>query len=243
MSTRLTGFKRRLLPVVLLLSGLYCCGISLKGLGQTAVFLHESTTVKARVTDMVQYPFESYTQALRHGNLPWDGDIAYRATVSFTLPTTPVPIDIKHLQLQDLDNCDYRIGQEVDVIVPLTDPARAHLYRWKFLWGAHCLLLLLGLLLTGSAYFLLRRRRKRKTTAAKSPAPSPDKSPAQAPAPSPAHPPVKSADRAAKAGKATRTGRTTKPTQEADNAAPRPQRKRKKSATSKTRKKPAKTKE
>lgn len=227
MPLHLTGFKRRLLPVVLLLSGLYCCGVSLKGLGQTAVFLHESATVKARVTDMVQCPFESYTQALQHGNLPWDGDIAYRATVSFTLPTTPVPIDIKHLQLPDLDNCDYRIGQEVDVIVPLTDPARAHLYRWKFLWGAHCLLLLFGLLLTGSAYFLLRRRKKK----------------VESHVPSPAHPSVKSADRASKTGKAPRTGRTTKTAREADNAAPRPQRKRKKSASTKTRKKTAKTKE
>lgn len=145
-----------------MLLGGYCCAYSLWNMGKTAVFLHESTVITARVADMVQYPFESYAQAMAHGNLPWESETAYQATVAFTLPTTPVAISIPKMQLPDLDNRDYRIGQEVDIIVPLTDPARAHLYRWKFQWGADCMLLLLGLGLGGTGYLLLHRRRRRK---------------------------------------------------------------------------------
>lgn len=157
--------KRFLIRAGITLLGVYCCGYALWNMGKTAIFLHESTVVKARVVDMVQYPFDSYAQAMAHGNLPWEGDTAYQVTLDFTLPTNPVAIHIPKMQMPDLDNRDYGIGQEVDILVPLTDPARAHLYRWKFLWGADCILLLFGLVMGCTGYLLLRRRRRKSSSA------------------------------------------------------------------------------
>ncbi len=163
--------KHFLLRAGLLLLGVYCCGYALWNMGKTSIFLHESTVVRARVVDMVQYPFDSYAQAMAHGNLPWEGETAYQVTLDFTLPKEPVPIPISNLQMPDLDNRDYNIGQEVDILVPLTDPERAHLYRWKFLWGADCMLLLLGLVMGGTGYLLLRRRRRKSPAAPRQCAP------------------------------------------------------------------------
>lgn len=148
-----------------MLLGVYCCGYALWNMGKTAIFLHESTVVTARVVDMVQFPFGSYAQAMAHGNLPWEGETAYQVTLDFTLPTEPVAIHIPQMQMPDLDNRDYSIGQEVDILVPLTDPARAHLYRWKFLWGADCMLLLSGLVMGGTGWLQLRRRRRKSPAA------------------------------------------------------------------------------
>jgi len=159
--------KRFLLRVGLLLLGVYCCGYALWNMGKTAIFLHESTVVTARVVDMVQFPFDSYAQAMAHGNLPWDGETAYQVTLDFTLPKDPVPIPISNMQMPDLDNRDYNIGQEVEILVSPTDPERAHLYRLKFLWGADCMLLLLGLVMGGTGYLLLRRRKRKSPAAAR----------------------------------------------------------------------------
>lgn len=154
--------RKRGIFVVMLLLGLYYGCNALWNLSNTLLFAHEAVRLTATVIDVRQRPFESYTEALRHGNLPWDGDIAYRPIVSFIMPAG---IPIRAYSVPDLDNRDYKRGEQVEIITHAHDPNQAHLKRWKFQWGADCMLLAFGLLLGVPSWFILFPRRKSKPAA------------------------------------------------------------------------------
>lgn len=210
--------KRSILYLLMLAAGLYCAATALWHLARTAIFVHEATVVPAVVVDMKNRPFESCTEALSHGNLPWDGDVAYQPYISCTLPTEPHPIPIRKLPVNDLDNQDYTTGQEIEVILPLEDPAQVHIYRFKFLWGGDSMLLLTGLALGAAGYLPLRRRKRSKKTA----------KPTQN-APKPAPKPVEEEPFQLESTPAPKKKRTRKPKAPKDPSAPAKPRRRKKS--------------
>lgn len=153
--------KRRLVFVIMLMAALYFGGLAIWNLSNTLLYVHEAVTLPATVRDMRQRPFESYTEALSYGNLPWDGDIAYTPILSFTMPAG---IPIRAHVARDLDNTDYKIGEQVEIITPPYDSNLAHINKWKFLWGADCMRLLLALLLGLPAWLVLFPRKHRKAT-------------------------------------------------------------------------------
>ena len=110
---------------------------------RTAMYVNESVVITARVTDVRQMPFESTAQALQHGNVALGGDTSYQAIVLYTLPNGLV---INRL-MTDADDTDYTVGQEVEVISPELDPSRAHVNKWKFIWGWECMQLGTGAVL------------------------------------------------------------------------------------------------
>lgn len=162
--------RKRGIFVVLLVLGLYYGCTALWNLSNTLLFTHEAATLTATVIDVRQRPFDSYTEALRHGNLPWDGDIAYRPIVSFIMPAG---IPIRAYTVPELDNRDYQRGQQVEIITHAHDPNQAHLKRWKFQWGADSLLLAMSLLLGVPSWFILFPKRKNKPAARTQRAPLP----------------------------------------------------------------------
>ncbi len=153
--------KRRLIFVVMLVTALYFGCLAIRNLSNTLLYVHEAVTLPATVRDMRQRPFESFTEALSYGNLPWDGDIAYTPILSFTMPAG-IPIHA-HVA-RDLDNTDYKIGEQVEIITHPYDSNQAHINKWKFLWGADCMRLLLALLLGVPAWLVLFPRKRRKAT-------------------------------------------------------------------------------
>jgi hypothetical protein len=133
-----------------LLAGILLTCFSLYQLLLTAMYIQECIIVPAKVTDVVQKPFESTCEAWQHGNAALGGSTSYQAIVHYTLPNGLV---IDRL-MTDADDSDYTVGQQVEIITPEVDPSRAHINKWKFLWGWNCMtlgggifLLLLGLML------------------------------------------------------------------------------------------------
>ncbi len=165
-SPRLRRLRNYLLTLAILGLGLWLAGSALWQLGCTAVFVHESVVVTGTVTDMRRRPFESWAETLGRGNWSWPGDVSYQPTVRFTLPGG---IDAIRIDM-DLDNVDYETGQQVSIISPPGQPGKAHLNRWKFLWGASCLRLGVGGVLSLIGYALLRRLRSQRPAA-----PAPDR--------------------------------------------------------------------
>lgn len=151
--------KRRLVFVAMLMASLYFGCLAIWNLSNTLLYVHEAVTLPATVRDMRQRPFESYSEALSYGNLPWDGDIAYTPILSFTMPAG---IPIRAHVARDLDNTDYKIGEQVEIITNPYDSNQAHINKWKFLWGADCMRLLLALLLGVPAWLVLFPRKRRK---------------------------------------------------------------------------------
>lgn len=177
--------KRTILTkCAILLGGLYATGLSLWHLGNTVVFVCKADRVPGIVVDVKERPFDGVVEMLQHGNMPWEGAIAYQPYVRYELFGHPVMDD----SLPDLDNRNYANGQAVDIILDPANPFRRHLYSAKFLWVGDLLLLAAGALLLMLARYLLRRRRKQPTATAKQKsAPAPAKPlPAPAPAPQPA---------------------------------------------------------
>lgn len=150
--------KTRGIFIVLLITGLYCGCRALWNLSNTLLYAHEAVVLPAVVVDVRQRPFESFNEALRYGNLPWDGDISYRPILRFTMPAGIV---IRAYTAPDLDNSDYSAGEQVEIITHPHDPNQAHVYKWKFLWGADCMLLGLGALIGIPAWFKLFPRKAR----------------------------------------------------------------------------------
>lgn len=150
--------KRRGIFVLMLLAGLYCGATALWGLTNTLLYYHEAVTLPATVRDVRQRPFESYSEALRYGNLPWQGEIAYRPILTFVMPAG---IPIRAYTAPDWDNTDYRSGEQIEIITHPHDPNQAHVNKWKFLWGADCMLLGLATLLGLPAWFVLFPRKRR----------------------------------------------------------------------------------
>lgn len=120
-----------------LVAGILLTCLALYKLLRTAMYVHESVVVTATVTDVLQKPFESTGEALSHGNLALGGSTSYQAIVRYTVPSGLV-ID---RMMTDADDTDYTVGQQVEVITPELDPSRAHIYKWKFIWGSNCMLL------------------------------------------------------------------------------------------------------
>lgn len=144
---------RRGILWLMLLCGLYCMGLALWRLAQTAVFFHESITLTGLVIDVRQNHFNSQLEALAHGNMSWSGDISYQPIVAFIMPGG---ITIPRRDMPDLDNTDYTLGQQVEIITLPHDPNTAHIKKWKFLWGGHCLLLGFGVLSSLPSWLLIR---------------------------------------------------------------------------------------
>ena len=161
--------KRRLVFVVMLMTALYFGCLAIWNLSNTLLYVHEAVTLTATVRDMRQRPFESFTEALSYGNLPWNGDIAYTPILSFTMPAG---IPIRAHVARDLDNTDYKIGEQVEIITPPYDSNLAHINKWKFLWGADCMRLLLALLLGVPSWLVLFPRKKRCKAAPKAKKPA-----------------------------------------------------------------------
>lgn len=135
---RLVGPRANRLFLVL---GILLTVFSLYKLLRTAMYVHESVVVTATVTDVLQKPFESTSEALSHGNLALGGSTSYQAIVRYTVPSGMV-ID---RMMTDADDSDYTVGQQVEVITPELDPSRAHINKWKFVWGSNCMLLGCGI--------------------------------------------------------------------------------------------------
>lgn len=135
---RLVGPRANRLFLVL---GILLTVFSLYKLLRTAMYVHESVVVTATVTDVLQKPFESTSEALSHGNLALGGSTSYQAIVRYTVPSGMV-ID---RMMTDADDTDYTVGQQVEVITPEIDPSRAHIKKWKFVWGSNCMLLGCGI--------------------------------------------------------------------------------------------------
>ncbi len=154
-SPRIRRLRNALLALSLLGSGLWLAGSALWQLGRTAMYVHESVVVTGTVIDVRQKPFECWAETLGKGNLSWPGDVSYQPIVSFSLPggINAIRYDL------EADNVDYKTGQEVRLISPPSQPGKAHLHRWKFLWGASCLRLGIGSLLTLAGYALWCRLR------------------------------------------------------------------------------------
>lgn len=131
---RLVGPRANRLFLVL---GILLTCLALYKLLRTAMYVHESVVVSATVTDVLQKPFESTSEALSHGNLAMGGSTSYQAIVRYTVPSGMV-ID---RMMTDADDTDYTVGQQLEVITPELDPSRAHIYKWKFIWGSNCMLL------------------------------------------------------------------------------------------------------
>lgn len=175
--------KRRGIFVIMLLAGLYYGAIALWGLTNTLLYYHEAVVLPGTVIDVRQRPFESYSEALKYGNLPWDGDISYRPILTFVMPAR---IPIRAYTSPDLDNADYQRGEQVEIITHPHDPNQAHVKKWKFLWGADFMLLTFAALIGVPSWFVLFPRKRR--AAARKSAPRPAQPKAQQKAPAKAQP-------------------------------------------------------
>lgn len=164
----MTPLKKKILRVLLFLAatgaGCYYTAIGLYKLSQAAIFAHESIVLPATVVDMRVCPFESMEQQLDHGNLPWDGEISYRPTITFNMPgTVPIPVTTP---VNDLDNKDYRTGDQIEIATLPNDPNSFRLNQWKFIWGRNLPEFLLGMLLLTPAIWLLISRKCKKNSKA-----------------------------------------------------------------------------
>ncbi len=157
-SPRTRRIRNALLALGLLGCGLWFAGSALWQLGRTAMYVHESVVVTGTVIDVRQKPFENWAETLGKGNWSWPGDVSYQPIVSFSLPggINAIRHDL------EADNIDYKTGQEVRIISPPAQPGKAHLHRWKFLWGASCLRLGIGCLLALIGYVLWCRQRGKR---------------------------------------------------------------------------------
>ncbi len=183
-SPRLRRLRRCLTALTLLGAGLWLAGDALWRMARTAIYVHESVEVTGTVLDVRQKPFESWADTLGKGNWSMPGDVSYQPIVRFTLPGG---INAIRLDLE-ADNVDYRIGQEIAIISPPGQPGKAHINRWKFLWGASTLRLGAGCLLSLIGYGWWCRIRGKRPAAAQpaKPAATPrrqtqEDSPAKAP--------------------------------------------------------------
>lgn len=143
-----------------LIAGILLTALALYKLVRTAMYVHESVVVTATVTDVRQQPFESTLQALQNGNLAMGESTSYQPIVRYTVPNGMV---ISRL-MTDSDDCDYTVGQEIQVITPALDPSQAHIYKWKFIWGWECMQLGAGISLL--LLWLALRERKPASPAA-----------------------------------------------------------------------------
>ena len=148
---------KKLTAWLILLGGLYTAGVALWHLGSTAIFVHEAVYIPGVVVDSTMRPFDGALEKLRHGNLPWDGDTAYRPHVRYTLFGLPRTDST----LPDLDNCEYADNAEVEIILHPQETTRRHINKFKFLWGGDLVLLGGGALVTAVAWRFIRRKRRR----------------------------------------------------------------------------------
>ena len=177
--------KRRGLIILMLLLGVYFSGKAIWNLSNTLLFAHEAVIVQATVKDVRQRPFESAAEALSYGNFPWNGEVAYRPILTAVMPNG---LRIPPFTAPDLDNTDYQRGEQVELITLPHNPNSARVNKWKFLWGADCMLLATGLLLGLPAWFILFPR-KRRTATNRRPAPAKaTAAPAKTPAPQASEP-------------------------------------------------------
>ncbi len=177
-SIRTRRMRNLLLAIACSGLGLWMSGTSLWQLIQTAIFVHESVVVTGTVIDVRQKPFESWNDTLGKGNWSWPGDVSYQPIVRFTLPGG---IDAIRLDFA-ADNVDYHTGQEISIISPPDKPGKAHINRWKFIWGASCLRLGVGSFLAIIGYALIKRLKGSAPAKAAKPAKTTQAEPERRPA-------------------------------------------------------------
>lgn len=161
-----------------LLAGAGAALWGLKGLAESAVFVHEAVRVPAVVTDVTQKPFESTLDALRGGN--WKAEVAYYPHVSYSIPGGQ---GRSSWRLPDADAEDHAIGEQLELLTMPNDPTTARHAVWKFIWGeptalfcGGVVLFLFGRLLRG------RKGARRAPHTPKQEQRRPEKTPSQAPA-------------------------------------------------------------
>lgn len=173
---------RILTKCAILLGGLYAAGLALWHLGNTVVFVFSAEHVPGTVEDSTKRPFEGIVEQLSHGNMPWEGDVAYHPHVKYTIFNLPRT----DTELPDLDNRDYADKEPVEILINPRDTHQRHINKFKFLWVGDLLLLALGVLLLLIARMLLRRKKRERKPAPHRQAPAP----VQAPHPEPAEKPT-----------------------------------------------------
>ncbi len=159
------AMHRAFTAVAMLLIGLYCVGNALWQLGRTAWFVMEAQRVPATVVDETKRSFDGIFEQLRHGNMPWDGDTAFRPHLRYVLYGRPI-VDTTW---PDLDNRSFVDGRQVTLLIHPQNPHQRHIDSPKFLWTGSCVLFLVGgfSLLTG--WFLFKRRKKAAVTPQRAP--------------------------------------------------------------------------
>ena len=172
--------RQRGIFLLMLLAGLYYGALALWNLSNTLLYAHEAVVVPATVVDVRQRPFESFTEALKYGNLPWNGDVAYKPILAFSMPGG---FRTSALTAPDLDNEDYTCGAQLELLTHPQDPTHCHVYKWKFLWGADCMLLALSLALGLPAWFVLFPRKRRAAVRKPTQRPAQPKAPAKSQTP------------------------------------------------------------
>lgn len=125
-----------------LLAGAAAALWGLKGLAESAVFVHEAVRVPAVVTDVTQKPFESTLDALRGGN--WKAEVAYYPHVSYSIPGGRGQ---SGWRLPDADSEDHAIGEQLELLTMPNDPTTARHAAWKFIWGEPTVLFCCGVVL------------------------------------------------------------------------------------------------
>lgn len=145
--------RRRVLFIMLLLGGIFLAGDALLGLGRTAFFVHKAEIVSGVVTDARERPFEGWGEMLTHGNFPWEGNIAYRPIVRFSIDGHAAVAD----RLPDLDTHAYPNGERVELLYH-RPTASIRINRFHLLWGGDLIQLAGGCILT----LLMRRFLRRK---------------------------------------------------------------------------------
>ncbi len=165
-------FKKIILLCLLGLGG-YGSISALIGLGRTAIYVHESVTVSATVTNYTRRPFASAKEALASGNLSIGGDPAYFPHVSFRFDNG---IPISDFKLSTPDNEPCQLGDSIEIRTYPYNPGKEEQAQWRpegvrpnkaaLLWGGDTLLLIFSLTLASLSWLKIKKSH-RKTKAAK----------------------------------------------------------------------------
>lgn len=184
MSHGKNSFLKKMALLSLLGLGAYGTVSALIGLGRTAVYVHESVTVSATVTNYTRRPFVSAKEALASGNLSMGGDPAYFPHVSFRFDNG---IPISDFKLSTPDNEPCQLGERIEIRTYPYNPGQEAQAQWRpegvrpnkaaLLWGGDALLLLFSLALAGLSWLKIKKARKKNKAGkpAKAAKPAPGK--------------------------------------------------------------------
>lgn len=180
MSQGKNSFFKKIALLSLLGLGAYGSISALIGLGRTAMYVHESVTVSATVTNYTRRPFESAKEALASGNLSMGGDPAYFPHVSFRFDNG---IHISDFKLNTPDNEPCQLGERIEIRTYPYNPGQEAQAQWRpegvrpnkaaLLWGGDALLLIFSLIPVGLSWLKIKKapKKAKATKPAKTAAP------------------------------------------------------------------------